>query len=488
MRRGTSLILAASTGLALLAGCASNSTDAPSPDAPSGGASSAASASPSAPASEAEAQHLSVQALDTSLLGDVKTDERKGSDPTYKAQWYTVPAEALTEGLSTYVTETVDHWKQDGNTEGDLTVTPELTAAGTDVVGIRMTAHENAGASSATRYHTLWYDVQEGALAPASTLFTEDGLQKAFEGLLTQLREAPWADAGTLDELAQQKAARAFDSGLLDSLNFTSDGQLVAEIDDYAVGPGAAGAVEVTMDGATVAPLLSDLGKRARSAASSPAKPDFTIAPKTPDVDCAEAKCVALTFDDGPGPYTDHLLDILAKEDVKATFFVLGPNVESNPDVIKRMAKEGHQIGNHTWSHSQLTKVASDKITAEVNRTSDAVKRITGHAPRTVRPPYGAINKRVRSALGTVDNGEIILWSVDTLDWKTRDAAQTVAAVRKDTTPGGIILMHDIHKTTVDAVQESVQALKEQGYTLVTVDQLLESEKPEPGKVFTHLG
>ena len=204
--------------------------------------------------------------------------------------------------------------------------------------------------------------------------------------------------------------------------------------------------------------------------------------------DCSKLRCIALTFDDGPGPHTKQLLDDLAKTGSKATFFVLGPNVTSRPELIKRMANEGHQIGNHSWSHSQFSRLSSQKVLSEVERTSTAVKKITGHGTKTVRPPYGDFNKSTRSTLANFAEGEIILWSVDTLDWKTRSTAKTIASVKKEARPGAIVLMHDIHKPTVAAVPAIVDYLRSKGYTLVTVDDLLAPENPQPGHVFTHLG
>ncbi len=204
--------------------------------------------------------------------------------------------------------------------------------------------------------------------------------------------------------------------------------------------------------------------------------------------DCTKLRCIALTFDDGPGPHTKQLLDDLAKTGSKATFFVLGPNVASQPELIKRMANEGHQIGNHSWNHPQFSRLSSKKVLSEVERTSAEVKKITGHGTNGIRPPYGDLDKSVRKTLSSVPDGEIILWSVDTLDWKTRSTSKTIASVKKEAKPGAIVLMHDIHQPTVAAVPAIVKYLRDEGYTLVTVDDLLASEHPKSGQVFTHLG
>ena len=217
------------------------------------------------------------------------------------------------------------------------------------------------------------------------------------------------------------------------------------------------------------------------------AQPTTTAAPGE-HPDCSKLKCIALTFDDGPGPHTTKLLNELAKTKSKATFFVLGPNVASNPEVVARMAKEGHQIGNHSWNHPQFSRLSSEKVLSEVGRTSAEVKKITGHGTNGIRPPYGDLDKSVRKTLSSVPDGEIILWSIDTLDWKTRSTSKTIASVKKEAKPGAIVLMHDIHEPTVAAVPAIVDYLRSEGYTLVTVDDLLAPENPQPGHVFTHLG
>ncbi|WP_297740444.1 polysaccharide deacetylase family protein [uncultured Tessaracoccus sp.] len=249
---------------------------------------------------------------------------------------------------------------------------------------------------------------------------------------------------------------------------------------------------------APVTPSMEASSTPSSDASGTPSKPTGTQSPaddaaaatvasgKRPD--CSKLRCIALTFDDGPGPYTKQLLDTLAKTGSKATFFVLGPNVASRPELVKRMQREGHQIGNHSWSHPQLSHLSSQKVLSEIERTSAEVKKITGHGTNGIRPPYGDFNKSVRNTLSKVPDGEIILWSIDTLDWKTRSTAKTIASVKKEARPGAIVLMHDIHQPTVAAVPTIVKNLLAEGYTLVTVDDLLASEHPKSGQVFTHLG
>ena len=190
-------------------------------------------------------------------------------------------------------------------------------------------------------------------------------------------------------------------------------------------------------------------------------------------------KMVALTFDDGPdAKTTPQALDILKKYGVKATFFMLGQNVVSNPDIVKRVKNEGHQIGIHTWDHPVLTKLPMETVKKEIFDTQTAIYNVVGIKPTITRPPYGAINTTIQNAI----DQSFIMWNVDSLDWKTRNTKAIMQEVAK-TQPGSIILMHDIHQTSIDAIPSVIQYLQNNGYTLVTVDELLEGQL-EPHRLY----
>ncbi|WP_326580123.1 polysaccharide deacetylase family protein [Streptomyces sp. NBC_00481] len=199
-------------------------------------------------------------------------------------------------------------------------------------------------------------------------------------------------------------------------------------------------------------------------------------------VDCRKVKCVALTFDDGPVADTQRLLRILNDHKVRATFYAVGTNVQRNPSTVRAAALAGHQIGNHSWDHANLTKLSTAKIKSQLSRTDTAIKQATGKKPTTVRAPYGAHNATVRSAAGR----PLVHWSVDTLDWKYRDSARIIKYVNAETRPGDIVLLHDIHRTTVDAVPGIIKALTARGFHFVTVDQLFAPAKLPTGKVTYH--
>ncbi|MDZ5471578.1 polysaccharide deacetylase family protein [Bacillus sp. 31A1R] len=195
-------------------------------------------------------------------------------------------------------------------------------------------------------------------------------------------------------------------------------------------------------------------------------------------------KRVAFTFDDGPhGQYTKEILDYFDDNHGKATFFVLGNRVNYYPELITRIHEEGHEIGNHTWNHKQLTLLKNSDIESQLKKTSKAIYSITGTKPTLLRPPYGSTNQVVSEVV----NLPIILWSIDTLDWKSRNTKTIVNHVMTNVTDGDIILMHDIHQSSADAVKILLEKLSEQGYEFVTVSEILgfnEDHVPVSGKVY----
>lgn len=179
---------------------------------------------------------------------------------------------------------------------------------------------------------------------------------------------------------------------------------------------------------------------------------------------------VALTFDDGPDrECTEDLLDGLKNRGVKASFFLMGQNIEGNEDLVLRMKEEGHLVGNHSYSHLLLTKADSRAVCQAVDRTSRLIQEITGEEPQYIRPPYGEWNEELDCTLALTP----VFWTVDSLDWKLKDRAQIVDRVLKDVEDGDIILMHDIYPQSVEAALEIVDRLSAGGYTFVTADELL---------------
>ena len=183
-------------------------------------------------------------------------------------------------------------------------------------------------------------------------------------------------------------------------------------------------------------------------------------------------KVVALTFDDGPNPATtNQALDTLSKYGIKATFFVLGKNISGNEEILKRMKADGHVIGNHSWSHPVLSKLSLDEAKKQITDTEDALTKVLGSSSKLMRPPYGAITDDIRNSLDL----SFIMWDVDSLDWKSKNEASILTEIQRQVRNGSIILMHDIHAETVNALPKIIDYLKEQGYHFVTVPEMLNS-------------
>lgn len=348
----------------------------------------------------------------------------------------------------------------------------DVVAADRQILGVRIGSEESEeeGAS------VLYGDVGSGATWAARDLLT----RASAERLARAVEDA----ASDGDLLAPDPLA---------DLRFTPAGDLVV------VAPGADRAWRVVQPDDVV---LSDAGRLVRAAARQggtflgpvtsdplvvspavvplpplplPPEPPPTTGP--PPVDCAVLRCVAITFDDGPGTETPRLLQELAARGVLATFFLVGNRVGANAATARAIADAGHAIGNHTWSHPDLTEVDEATRLSEIDRTTQAITEATGRRPTSVRPPYGAIDDAVGTDLAAA-GFPAVLWSVDSRDWESKDAVATTAQVLDHVKPGSVVLLHDIHASTVDAVPGILDALAAQGYTFVTVDALFGTMQP----------
>lgn len=190
----------------------------------------------------------------------------------------------------------------------------------------------------------------------------------------------------------------------------------------------------------------------------------------------SDGKYVALTFDDGPSAeVTPRVLDALAQHDAKATFFMIGNQAKAHPKTAQQVAAAGHEIGNHTVDHADLSKLNPQGIRNEIGQSADSIEQATGIRPYFIRPPYGAFNDTVTNDAAT-QGDTLILWSVDSLDWQSKNANAVIREIQEEITSGAIVLMHDIHPSTADALPQLLDWLEAQGYQFVTVSQLLEME------------
>jgi peptidoglycan/xylan/chitin deacetylase (PgdA/CDA1 family) len=193
-------------------------------------------------------------------------------------------------------------------------------------------------------------------------------------------------------------------------------------------------------------------------------------------------KMIALTFDDGPNYNTSKVIDVLNKYDIKATFFVLGSRAINNKDILKKMADSGMEIGNHTYNHLLLTKYDENKIRSEIEDTSEVIYSATKKRPKLLRPSYGSVNNKIKK----VANMPIIIWDIDTLDWKYHNSKMITSRVVNKVRDGDIILMHDIYSASLNALSNIIPILQDNGYEFVTIDELFyyKGISLENGKVY----
>ena len=193
-------------------------------------------------------------------------------------------------------------------------------------------------------------------------------------------------------------------------------------------------------------------------------------------------KYIAFTFDDGPNYNTSAVIDILNKYNVTATFFVMGKNIKGNEKIIEKMKNSNMEIGNHTYNHLLLTKYNNEIIKEEINKTNELIFSITNTYPTLLRPSYGSVNKKIKN----ISDMPIVIWNIDTLDWKYKDSDRIANKILKNAKDGDIILMHDIYKSTLNSLDKVIPKLLENGFNIVTVSELFyhKNTNLEKGKVY----
>lgn len=190
---------------------------------------------------------------------------------------------------------------------------------------------------------------------------------------------------------------------------------------------------------------------------------------------------LAISFDDGPHPeLTPKLLDILKARGVRATFYVIGRNVQAYPEIARRIVAEGHEIANHTWSHPSLSKIGAAKVGQEIRRTTETIKEVTGVTPTTMRPPYGATNAAINRRMNEEFGLRVAMWSVDPQDWKYRNAQRVSNHLTTQAKAGDILLAHDIHASTIAAMPSALDALLAKGFRFVTVAEIMAMDEAPP--------
>jgi peptidoglycan/xylan/chitin deacetylase (PgdA/CDA1 family) len=448
----------------------------------SAGSSEPASAGPPRAAATSSSPVRSVDPSRIKGLQIVSDSSEQRSCP-FATSYPDVPgAQAMTVAMKEAVEQRLATFREGACNSGsvaEFNISHQFLVASGDVLGVRLTTQDGSGAGSGLSTRTYWYDGDAGDYRTALGLIADASRDAFISAVKSELRGREGFDAATFEGTVSDPASRA---AALDDMAFTADGGLRVSFDSGAVGAPAAGTYLVTLSRKTVTPWLSAFGRRAQRQTTTPSDALDLGATNTPepavpthtasgddDTDCKKVTCIALTFDDGPAaPETATLLGYLARYKARATFFAVGQNVAAHPDLVRAEARAGHEVGNHSWNHPDLTKLTPERIASQLNRTSAAIKAATGQEPTLFRPPYGAINSTVRSATSLSP----VLWDVDTEDWKYRDAAKVAQTVIDKAQRNSVVLLHDIHATSVAAVPEILRTLTARGYHFVTVSHL----------------
>lgn len=376
--------------------------------------------------------------------------------------------------------------------DNGLKLDQEIIAAGGTMVGTRMTRSQMVdGTATSVSVTTEYTDLSTGAVQTGSALATPHGVEavRKLLGDAIELETKSTASPASTETANTAEASSGTASvpptveALLNGAAFGSNGALVVPViaDPYTGSP-LTDPVAVHIKAEASAPLLSDLGQQVQQLFETGSE----LTPLTPaaagqeHVNCDLVPCAALTYDDGPNEQTTRLLGILAAHNVHATFFQQGIYVATHPEISAAVADAGHVIANHTMHHPYLTKLSAAGASAEIQGTSAAIINATGATPGFLRPPYGASNAMVNSLAGM----PLVDWSVDSLDWQSRDKAVFIPKILNLVKPGAVILQHDIHPTTVDGQEELITTLQGLGYHLVTVPQLFRGIEMQNGQAY----
>ncbi|MFE9242133.1 polysaccharide deacetylase family protein [Nocardiopsis sp. NPDC006938] len=410
-------------------------------------------------------------------------------------------AASLSEGLAARVDQEVRDFRAGTRDPVRLDIGWELVAAGEGLVGVRLVRTEEDMHGLREGYSTYWYDARSGAVSSSTELLR--GQEEL--GLLNGIAREELADLADVDPNALQPVLRTYDS-----IGFNAAGDLVVEFDDGHLSPIVDGHVPdsspgrraVVVDHDRARPLLSDLGERAREASladepdllppsageagkddPSDDPPPGAVTAGDPGVDCQDGvtRCVALTFDDGPVDATPHLLDLLAEEEVSATFFLNGGPALTRPSVLRRAYAEGHEIASHGDEHEHMNTMDAERLPAQTAAVSAMVRRQTGFTVEQFRPPFGATDEAVHEEIAAQGMAEVA-WTVDSRDWEGHDRDEIVEHVVAEVEPGAVVLLHDPQPATLAAVPEIIERLRARDYVFVTSGQALGG--PEPGRVY----
>ncbi|GAB3622291.1 hypothetical protein GCM10027418_03730 [Mariniluteicoccus endophyticus] len=441
----------------------------------------------SAPSAPPKAEFVSVDASNlVGVTSHTYTDSTRGIEATVP---YLKDARTLSSAMEVvreHLLRTSAQEKASGTK-----ITTQVIASAPDAVGILVSATVTGAQGERTNPVVVWYD-PVSRRAHSSPVLIDAQQWGAFKNAVTKAA-GKGADAKKLSAAMDAEAAP---QGTGPALGFDAEGNVVVRFAPGVVGEQAAGFVVPAKEADA---LLSTFGRAAQAATKSPSKFDATVKPASPapssaatpaitasksatpgnqvprpstavGVDCAKEKCVALTYDDGPGPESHKVVEAFLAEGGAVTFFQLGQMIKANPDQAKLIASSGMEVASHSMTHPDLARSGADKARRELEGSADAMKEVYGRTPMLLRPPYGSHNKAV-DEIAAANGMAVIQWNNDTNDWKTKNTMSTEAAA-SSAKPNAVVLMHDIHDSTVAAAPGIARDLKAKGLTMVTLSEL----------------
>lgn len=377
----------------------------------------------------------------------------------------------------------------------DLNLTGEVNFATPSVLNLVYRGKQFTGGADVTFEQNRLFNRATGERITTASLFKDHTYLTTVSALARQQLPATLG-ANYSAQLAQTGTEPT--SANFDQFEIDKQGNFVVLFKPGQVANESVGTVKITVPVDTITPLLkpaslklfpeaaqslAEAERKAAEAAAKAAKEAESAKPQQNNgkTDCTVKKCVALTFDDGPGVYTAQFLDLFKKYDAKVTYFVIGRQVPARTELVARAAREGHDIGIHTWDHPDIKKLGDAEILSQVNRTNQAIVSATGKSSYLFRPPYGSYNP---SAIALTQKS-FVMWSVDPEDWKYKDPNTIYQNVMANTKSGSVVLSHSIYPATLEAYKRIIPDLIQKGYTLVTVSDMFNIDPNNPPqKVF----
>lgn len=366
-----------------------------------------------------------------------------------------------------------------------LVIACEVVAASGTFFGERLRI-VSGSASSIDRDETVtvYADTATGALLDESQLLSPSAGEALWPAVIRAIRaslDATW----DVDVAAPTPEEAAALSASIRGVGLTPEGRLAVRLDhppsseawtSLAGSERLSGPITVEADPAEVEAALTEAARPLVAAAGGEWSGPAPVLAGYDHVNCGLVPCVALTYDDGPDANIPGILDAYNAAGASATFFFIGRFVDGKPEVVRRVAAEGFEIGNHSWSHSDLRSLSLSDVSNEIAQTNTAIANLTGHAPTSFRPPYGAYNMSIANRLGWQP---LVLWDIDTRDWQDPGPQAIIDRATGSARAGSIILMHSTHQGTADASPGLIAALQDRGFQLVTVSRLYGGTLPQ---------